>query len=146
MSDSTNKVFTPESVLPDGIDTTIATNPYTGESGQVRNGTMAAIVNNIVLLNKELDKSPAELTQQGHELVKGIDILMPSLRVVGVFDLFSIYEWIAVEKQWGRIYAAILYVRRYPEAMDQNVRLKLMGIKSRTIVVPVIELIAELGL
>lgn len=44
-----NNAFTPEKMLPAGIDEAEVTNPYTGEKRKARKGTVAATINNIAL-------------------------------------------------------------------------------------------------
>lgn len=121
-SDSQN-VFTPESVLPAGVDSSASVNPYTGESGEARKGTVAATLNNIALLNKLLPGAKSEEEKkQISDLVAAVDSLMPSLRVVGMFDLFTANEWLSSPNQPGRVMAAVLYLKRYPQEISPEVR------------------------
>lgn len=108
--------FTPEKILADGADISVSVNPYTGESGEVRKGTIAATLNNVAFLNNLIitKKSDQEIQSILHEIAK----LVPSLRVVGMFDLFSVEEWLA--DQPGRQLAAILYLQAYPDKLNSK--------------------------
>jgi len=104
--------YTPEKILPDGVDTSRSVNPYTGETGEARKGTVAATLNNTALLNHLLADGKIKETE---EIVKAIRILIPSLKVVGVFNLFTPLEWLSSKDQPGRILCAILYLQAYPQ-------------------------------
>lgn len=128
-----SKVFTPESILPDGVDCTLSTNPYTGESGKARKGTAAATLNNIVLLNKLLNASPTiEIEQQIEEIIKAINSLIPSLKVVGMFDMFQPQEWLADIQQPGKNLVALLYLHQYPEKITAPISAELQKLRHST--------------
>jgi hypothetical protein len=108
--------FTPESVLPAGADSNISINPYTGESGYARKGTVAATLNNVARLNQLLSQEETpELKKEIVEISTAIDQLIPSLQAIGVFDLFEPTYWIGKGEQPGRILALSLYFKQYPE-------------------------------
>jgi hypothetical protein len=124
------EVFTPESLLPDGVDSTISINPYTGESGPARKGTVAATLNNIALLNTKITSNKDEKEIQA--LIDTIKGIIPSLRVIGVFDLFTPEEWISSDNQPGRVLVAVLYLQQYPKEINPVIRQKLEKISSTT--------------
>ncbi len=123
------KAFTPESVLPKGVDDTMSTNPYTGESGKVRKGTIAATLNNVALLNKLLMEEPTlenEATIQN--IIDTNNALIPSLKAVGMFNLFSVNEWLASNDQLGRALTAVLYLQKYPKEVTPAIKSRLVQI------------------
>jgi hypothetical protein len=128
---SKDEVFTPENVLPKGIDKTVSINPYTGESAPVRKGTVAAMLNNVALLNKALAEAPINQAKV-EELMKANAALISSLRAVGMFHLFLPIEWLASDDQQGRILTAVLYLQKYPKEMTPQVRGRLIQIKNHT--------------
>jgi hypothetical protein len=119
--------LTPDQVLPEGVDSTNSVNPYTGESAPARKGTVAATLNNIAYLNTMLltDREEGFIQQTKEAIVE----LLPSLRAIGVFDLFTIEEWLTTKDQQGRIFAAVLYLQKYPEKKTQIILEKLLQIR-----------------
>src|ERR1019366_5995254 len=82
-----NTPYTPESILPKGVDDTVSVNPYTGESGPARKGTVAATVNNVALLNKLLLAPQAPQNEKEiNQIIQTIDPLIPSLKSIGMFN------------------------------------------------------------
>lgn len=131
--DQTTGVFTPESILPAGVDNSLSSNPYTGESGPARKGTVAATLNNIAVLNTLLSAEIASNDRiKLQETIKAIVALLPSLRVVGVFDLFTPEEWLSSQTQPGRVLTAVLYLEQYPQSMTPAIKQKLSRIKNKT--------------
>lgn len=131
--DEKSGVFTPESVLPAGVDTALSTNPYTHESAVARKGTVAATLNNIVLLNQQLLAVPSqENDQKTQKLIEAITALIPSLRVIGVFNLFTPDEWVRSSGQPGRVLAAILYLQKYPQEVTPSLKQALQDISKNT--------------
>jgi ferredoxin-fold anticodon binding domain-containing protein len=121
-------VFTPEDILPDGDDHTTAVNPFTGFKGRARKGTVAATLNNIALLNRLFLENAKE--DQIINIKKAIVELIPSLKAVGIFDLFNPQEWINNEPKYlGRTYVVLLYLKHYPEEIDEEITKKLKEIK-----------------
>lgn len=130
---SQKEAFTPESVLPEGVDTTISTNPYTGESGPARKGTVAATLNNIALLNTLFMQEGSSKNQEKERVItQAITSLIPSLRFIGVFDLFTPDEWLASETQPGRILAVVLYLQKYPQEITPQIKERLLHIQQKT--------------
>lgn len=121
------KASTPEELFPSGEDYTIVVNPFTGLKGKARKATVAATLNNIALLNQlllengELDHIQA--------IKKEISKLIPSLKVIGIFDLFNLEEWVGNTRQLGRVYVIALYLQQYPDEMTDNLALKLNKIE-----------------
>lgn len=112
-------VFSPEKILADGDDYTIAANPFTGFQGRVRKGTVAATLNNIALLDRLfLNNSEQE---QIITITKAVKELIPSLKAIGVFDLFNIKEWVNNLNHPGRVYVAILYLNNYPDEITEEI-------------------------
>ncbi|MDF3047069.1 MAG: hypothetical protein K0R73_187 [Candidatus Midichloriaceae bacterium] len=125
--------FTPEGVLAEGVDSTVSTNPYTGESGQARKGTVAATLNNIALLNGLLsEKTSPENELKIQKIIDAITPLIPSLRVIGVFDLFTVDEWLLTDAQPGRILVAALYIKQYPQTITPQNKQRLLQIRDTT--------------
>ncbi|MBM3468383.1 MAG: hypothetical protein FJX71_02995 [Alphaproteobacteria bacterium] len=124
------QAFTPEKLLPPGIDSTTVTNPYTGEQGTARKGTVAATLNNVALLNKFLlDKD----SKDGEEAVQAIKQLIPSLKCVGIFNLFTPMEWLTTPDQPGRILAVALLLQAYPSEFTPEIEAKLRGLQEQAI-------------
>ncbi len=122
-------VATPESILPEGVDSSISINPYTGESGEARKGTIGATLNNVATLNNLfLQEETAETIEEIKQISVAIEKLIPSLNVIGVFDLFPPVYWIGSGEQSGRILAVILYFNRYPEKCTPELRKQLLAI------------------
>ncbi|MCE2991975.1 MAG: hypothetical protein LW825_03525 [Candidatus Jidaibacter sp.] len=125
--------FTPEGVLAEGVDSTASTNPYTGESGQARKGTVAATLNNVALLNNLLyEKASPENELKIQKIIDAITPLIPSLRVIGVFDLFTVDEWLSTDDQPGRILVATLYIQQYPQNITPKNKQRLLQIRNTT--------------
>ena len=122
--------FTPETMLADGVDSSISTNPYTNESGPARKGTIAATLNNIALLNKKLPKASSK--EDIKDITNVIDNLIPSLRVVGMFDLFTVEQWMETADQPGRVWVVLLYLKKYPQELTASRREKLEHIAQST--------------
>lgn len=128
-----NEVFTPESILPEGVDISMSTNPYTGESGPARKGIIAATLNNIALLNGLLleENQPGNQTKL-QKIIDATSSLISSLRIVGVFDLFTIQEWLSTDTQPGRILVAIFYLKQHPQKITPEIKERLVAIQNQT--------------
>lgn len=108
--------YTPEMILQDGVDSSISINPYTDESGLARKGTVGATLNNIAKLNNLLQQEhTAERESEIKAIVEAIDLLIPSLQIIGMFDLFEPLYWMGQGEQVGRVVALALYLKHYPE-------------------------------
>lgn len=113
------EVFNPESILADGEDYTTAVNPFTGFQGRVRKGTVAATLNNIALLDLLFLENVDE--DQIKAIKQAVEELIPSLRAIGVFDLFNLTEWASNKRHPGRAYVVILYLKHYPEEVTTEI-------------------------
>lgn len=120
--------YTPEKILPAGDDYTQSINPYTGEAGPARKGIVAATLNNVALLNTHLEKGEK---QEIEEIVNAVRALIPSLKVVGVFHLFTPLEWVSSNGQPGRILAGVLFLQAYPQEMTPEIQAKLKQIRAQ---------------
>ncbi len=130
--------YTPQMILQDGADFSISTNPYTQESGEVRKGTVAATLNNIAKLNSLLqEEGTPEQEKEIKAIVEAIDQLIPSLQIIGMFDLFEPVHWFGQREQMGRIVALALYFKHYPErdkwGLKQQMRALEISVSSPTI-------------
>ena len=121
--------FTPESILPDGMDASLSVNPYTGEAGHARKGTVAATLNNVARLNQLLlQEDTPENQEEIQAILSAIDALIPSLQAIGMFDFFEPTYWIGQGEQSGRVAVICLYFQHYPEkyTTDMKERLRLI--------------------
>ena len=121
-------VFTPESLLPDGMDSSLSVNPYTGEALEVRKGTVAATLNNVAELNGLLHSGARQLIQDSEAVLTP---LLASLRGVGMFHLFEPEAWIGKGEQPGRVLIAVLYLEKYPDALTPSVRKQLKSVRKK---------------
>ncbi len=129
LAKETPDVFTPQTILADGVDSTVSKNPYTGEEGPARKGTVAATVNNVFLLNQAL-LAPTPDASHIESLTQTMRALVPSLNVIGMFNFFSVDEWLSDNRQPGRILVAILYLQHSPEKVTETIRQRLDVIRS----------------
>ncbi len=116
---NTAEVYAPEQVLPARGNDTIVENPYTHEKGAARIGTVEATLNNVVQLNILLS-SQAATEEQARILIEAIQHLLPSLRVAGMFDMFTPGEWLAAHHQPGRVMVGALYLQAYPQDINHK--------------------------
>lgn len=123
--------FTPEKILAKGEDSTVSINPYTGESAKARKGTVAATLNNIVLLNDLLVQNTKESKENIKLIADSLKELILSLSAVGMFDLFSPIEWASIE-QPGRTYILALYLEKSPNKLSTDLSTKLQLIANTT--------------
>lgn len=82
------------------------------------------------MLNKMLiSNAPQEDIQAVSNEVKK---LLPSLKVIGVFDLFNIEEWLNTNNQPGRILVVTLYLQQYPSLLTGDIKNSLRNIVAVT--------------
>ena len=137
--------FTPEAILPKGVDTSNSINPYTGESGNVRKGTIAATIYNVALLNTALTAPSTEKNQQQiNQLIEEILRLIPSLKVVAMFDLFTPGEWMTDKTQPGRILTALLYLQKYPKKITSENKTQIQALHQSTHIKEIKDIIDQL--
>lgn len=111
-----SNIFTPESVLASGVDSSTSVNPYTGESAEARKGTVAATLNNVVLLNKiMLGNNTEQDLEQYKQIVEAIKNLINPLSAIGMFHFFTIDEWLTADNQPGRQLVGLLYLQSHKE-------------------------------
>lgn len=123
---------TPEAILPAGVDSTISINPYTGESGVARKGTVAATLKNIASLNQLLSQTEnLEIRKELIEISDAIDQLIPSLQVIGLFDFFEPTYWIGEGEQPGRILVLSLYLKHNPKKYSSVLQERLSEVKEK---------------
>lgn len=125
---------TPEALLPNGVDAAIITNPYTGESGMARKGTVGATLDNIHTLNHLLNNTPSnENTQKIQAIMKVQAALIPSLKIIGLFDFFNASEWLMhAKEQPGRCLIGLIYLQKNPEKMTPEVKKILNQLKTKS--------------
>jgi hypothetical protein len=122
-----NSPVTPESVLPNNVDSAIATNPFNGKQAVVRKGTIGTTIINVARLNQLLDKEKlsAEEVEEFQAICAIERNLINSLDVLGMFDIFSPAEWLNSDQMPGRIYVAMLYLEAYPEKITSEMEKQL---------------------
>jgi hypothetical protein len=126
--------FTPEALLPAGADSAVFVNPYTGESGNIRKGTIGATIMNTHELNQLLTNAPSKQNDAlVNNIIKEHQSLLPSLKIVGMFDIFNIQEWIVdPEAQPGRCLLGLLYLKQNPKEMTPDIIKTLIILKEAT--------------
>lgn len=126
--------LTPETLLPAGVDSTVFVNPYTCESGEIRKGIIGATIVNTHELNQLLINAPSEENDELiNTIIKEQQSLLPSLKIVGMFDFFNIQEWLAnPEIQPGRCLLGLLYLKNNSDKMTPDIIKTLITIKEAT--------------
>ena len=123
----------PEQILPQGIDSAEIANPFTGEKGNVRKGTIGATINNIAKLNKLFESNNANLEKNSEfqAAINDIKQLIPSLKILGMFDLFTLDQYLSINKtkQWGRVICGLLYYQQYPVELNNEIISQLKDLK-----------------
>jgi hypothetical protein len=137
-------LYLPEDILPAGVDVTLCTNPYTGESGEARKGTVAATIHNIVLLNDILNQNPFCQDSRVAEICQAISALIPSLRVIGIFNFFTPLEWLVSLHQPGRVLTTLLYLIQYPHEVTVEIKNQLVHLQRNTPILEIKEKIQSL--
>ena len=136
---SEKQAFTPEAILPNGVDGSLLTNPYTHEQGQARKGTIAATIHNISALNKMMaapdansgtsDRTETEIEQ----IIAALRSLLPSLKITAMFNLFTPEEWLSGTNQLGRLLVGVLFLQENPTEATPDVKRRLLEIRSRNL-------------
>ena len=119
----------PSTVLPDGIDSAILTNPYTFESGHARKGTIASTINNVALLNILMKKDQKEDIEKAAAPIRE---LISSLKVTGMFDIFTPLEWLSASDQLGRVLVGVFFLQANPQEKTEKIQEKLSQIYEKT--------------
>lgn len=122
----------PRDVLPDGIDASGVINPFTGEKGFARKGSIFSFYKNIASLDQLLVlPSSEEVHKKIKNITSAIQGNMTALKALGLFDLFSPTEWLASTEHPGRVFAALQYLKSYPHLLTQEIRADLASRQSR---------------
>jgi hypothetical protein len=92
----------------------------------IRKGTIKATIDNIEILNRIFQlpfssKRHAQIKEASKPIVE----LIPALHKVGIFDFFTIHEWLQNEKNLGRILVALLYLGKYDARLEEGDRHKI---------------------
>jgi len=122
---------TPESVLPNNVDSRTITNPFTGEVSrdQGRKGTVGAALINVALLDKLFTQSSlsADENKAIFDIFRTIGESAPVLRSLGMFDIFDYAEWLQLRSphSWGRICVALITLNQATEAVTMDVQRQL---------------------
>lgn len=99
-------------VLPNGVNESELIDPLTNLPIIVRMGTVLSTWRNIQTLNNYFSKTNSEILIQDspelNDIRHVISSYLPSLRAIGMFDLFSPKEWQQNPNQLGRAYVARL--------------------------------------
>ena len=84
-----------------------------------RKGTIKAMIDNITLLDALLTQ-PLDTTahQQLNETITIIDELIPALKSLGLFEFFTIHDWLGDPTQKGLILVALRYLRQFLPTYD----------------------------
>ena len=129
-TNTSNAVTKPDQLLPDGIDKARVTNPYTGESGCVRKGTIASAISNIHHLNQLLiDKEKLDINHITIiKTVKEIQKHINALNYTGLFNVITPEELIKDHSQPGKVIMGILYFKTFPEKMDNKIKIEVDSI------------------
>ncbi|AZL15800.1 hypothetical protein [Rickettsiales endosymbiont of Stachyamoeba lipophora] len=125
---------TNDQVLANEVDSSISVNPITGEKGEVRNGTLAATMVNAVEIGKLLSK--VQLTQeefkQFEELENQQKELIPYAKLTGIYDFFTVDEWMSDKSNLGRLYTGLLALERFPELLTKERKTFLKRVAKKT--------------
>lgn len=120
-SDKPKKIIREETLLPDGVEAVKAKNPFTGEEGWIRKGTVNALLNNVVLVSNFFKMQNSDEKKLAQYTVN-IAPLLDSFYTSGAFHLFSPEEWISDAKRPGRIYLALLICKHYPDFLTLDLK------------------------
>lgn len=123
-------------LLPDGVEAVQATNPFTGEKGYIRKGTVNAMINNVAVLNKYLletlnDSSASTLNTQSY--LDQIAKSMPSFYTTGLFQWFLPIEWVSNDEMPGKTLITLIALQQYPHLISPRLkdRLELIIIETK---------------
>ncbi|MBM3467022.1 MAG: hypothetical protein FJX70_04220 [Alphaproteobacteria bacterium] len=72
--------------------------------------------------------------------------LMLSLKVIGVFDIFIPQEWLNIQdsKQWGRVTCVLLYLEKYPDIINSEIKSRIKAIEKASPPLVITNIINEL--
>ncbi|MBN8827620.1 MAG: hypothetical protein J0H68_02815 [Sphingobacteriia bacterium] len=120
----TKASISPTDILPAGVDYATVVNPITGEKGEARKGTLAALMVNTMELNKLLNKEKWEDKDKKkfEEIEKQVVELIPSAKYIGIFDFFTLNEWISDSSKLGRLYVGLLALERDKSLLTEEIK------------------------
>jgi len=72
------------------------------------------------------------LTNQtsSEQIITSIVSLLDSLKIIGVFNLFTPKEWLSDKEQPGRILAGLLYLQKYPQYVTPEIKYTLLDLQT----------------
>ncbi|MBN8511673.1 MAG: hypothetical protein J0L79_01395 [Rickettsiales bacterium] len=126
-----SEIKTEKTLLPDGVEAINAKNPYTGEEGLIRKGTVNSVIQNVAMLDRFFQSKGATadaLKKFDHD----IKPFMDSIWTTGIFNLFSILEWLSDSNKPGRIYMSILVLKHYPNLLTSEIHARLCFVGRET--------------
>ncbi|MES2345128.1 MAG: hypothetical protein V4494_04230 [Chlamydiota bacterium] len=103
-----------ENILSDSQNTT------TIDGVVARKGSIAATIANVRALNALMQE--AQDSEALQEILLDQRALIPTLKVIGMFDLFSIDEWLDPTHGEGRAWVGVLYLEAFPEQMSASIQ------------------------
>lgn len=114
---------TPEGIFADGLQES----PGNKTGIVVRKGTIKALIDNVILLNKEIGKGSNKLDPRNDlkQTVRDIKEAIPLLEDVFVFDVFPIEDWFDSADRAGNVMVGVFYLKEYPEKLTQSLRDKM---------------------
>ena len=115
------KIASEHSLLPDGVDYIEQENPFTGEKGRVRKGTIYAVMVNMVAAQKKFD-SQSVTTQDLKKIEADMQPYLDGIYTSGIFHLFSLEEWVSNPDRQGRIFIALIMAKYKPALITDKVK------------------------
>jgi hypothetical protein len=99
----------------------------------LRKGTIYATILNIQTLNECFAAgTSSEEESQIAVIIKTINELIPGLHVAGMFELFSLLEWLSLKNgSPGRFLVGLLYLQQYPEQATSEILTQLKNIEKK---------------
>jgi len=87
---------------------------------KIRKGTIGTMMKNVALI--ETNKDPSKRAQILREIESDVGELVPSLKALGMFEFFTILEWLQNPKREGRVLVGLLYLQQFPDELTREVR------------------------
>lgn len=111
---------TPEEIFAKGLQES----PGNKKGKIVRKGTIKALIDNVVLLNKELGgiSSNIESKMNIKQTMNDMEEAITLLDEVFVFDVFPAENWFDSAERPGNILVGICYLKEYPDKLTQPLR------------------------
>ena len=104
-------------------------------------------------MEEELDLTKSNWVQENEiyisaikESIEEMRKLMLSLKVIGVFDIFIPQEWLNIQdsKQWGRVTCVLLYLEKYPDIINSEIKSRIKAIEKASPPLVITNIINEL--